>query len=60
MTPEQFKEYKKLIEEMNYRLKTIGDITLNLFNVTNKMSDFLGAEQKNGILEKILTELEKN
>jgi len=60
MTPEQFKEYKELVEKTNARLKLLDDHLMHLFNSSNKISHFIGAERNNGILDKILRELEKN
>ncbi len=67
MTPEQFREHKELLKEIQTEVTALNDKVLVLFNVVNKTSHFLGAEggetaimeDQVSLLEDMLTELKK-
>lgn len=59
MTPQQFKEHKALIGKTNEGINSLNDKLLTMFNVVNKLSDYLGNQDRDGILQDILTEIQK-
>lgn len=67
MTPEQFAEHKKLLEEIKSEVFSLNEKVLVLFNVVNKTSNFLSGGSNNTavledqvtLLEDMLTELKK-